>query len=176
MLHTPPQEDPCKCLTMSHHFAAINVKNKLNGTTNPLLGVMRFLRDAFLDASCRSSKNIFLIDSLTGFNDFSIYFELEAFTNETTLSPFAQALIGYRHAIIPFTEVIITTQGQLGKSSNDMCIEISFILDSNAWNMRFFGEPKDFYLKNNWNFTNQSFAAHQNSYFFKEEKPWAAPS
>jgi hypothetical protein len=153
MLHTPHSKaGPITPQTISHHFTQIDVSNKLNGVANPLFGVMHFFRDAFLDASCRCSKNIFLIDSVTGFNDFSIYFELEALAKEKPLAPFASKLAAYIHEDITFSQITITTQGLLGKSQREMCVEISFIFSKKAWSMKFIGNPADFSQINHWHF------------------------
>ena len=153
MLHTPHSKaGPITPQTISHHFTQIDVSNKLNGVVNPLFGVMHFFRDAFLDASCRCSKNIFLIDSLTGFNDFSIYFELEALAEEKPLAPFARELTEYIHEHITFSQITISTQGLLGNSQREMCVEISFIFNEKAWSMQFIGKPEDFSQINHWQF------------------------
>jgi hypothetical protein len=136
--------------SMFHHFAEINVSNRINGVVSPFMGLLHFLRDAFLDASHRKSKNIFLVDALRGFNDFSIFFEL--FKTSARISPFEKALQPHVNQHIILHNVLIQTEGRMGAYADAMEIKIAFHLDGQAWSFSFFGTPESFCTKNSWLF------------------------
>lgn len=63
----------------SHLFSEINVENIMLDKTSKLkgvgMGVIQFIRDAFLDVNEHSEARIYFIDKLTGFNDISLLLE-----------------------------------------------------------------------------------------------------
>lgn len=114
---------------------------------------MHFLRDAFFDLSSCSSQTIILIDNLIGFNDFSIFFELQELYYQKTRAPFGQTLGHYINKNIALSKVFIQTQGYLGKFSDEIAVEIQFILDQKTWQLVFKEEIKDFDQESAWNFS-----------------------
>jgi hypothetical protein len=61
-----------------HFFDEIKLSNQVNEKTNPFIGILRFIHDAFFFNRQRYSENKFYIKTLRGYNDLSLLFECES--------------------------------------------------------------------------------------------------
>lgn len=130
---------------MNHHLRSIRVINNANGIPSPFFGIFRFLRDSFFDAGYRSSKKVFFIDKIQGYNDLSLFYELATVSN-----PLAECLPLDSH--IQLDHVTVTTEGHFRGISGQVYLEIGFIFNHQAWILIYQGPLSDFSSKNNWTF------------------------
>lgn len=148
------QRQPLKDTPLAvHYFAEIRVRNNVNGMMSPFFGVAQFLRDSFMDAHHRDSVNLFLIERLSGFNDFLPILEIYSYVTGCELPAFAKALRPYQNEEIEITQVLIRTEGLI--ESDEMSVAISFSFENASWSLSFTGKPEDFSYGWCWNFSKE---------------------
>lgn len=138
-----------------HHFANIVVLNEIGDVHSPFFGLLRFLRDAFCDASNRASKKVFLIDKLTGFNDLGLFSKLQE--NSSGPNPYSlhAPLMADEGEIITLSNVMVITEGRLEPLRNGMRININFVFKGRSWHFNFLDTPEKFNTKRPWLFMPQ---------------------
>lgn len=161
MLHEPSCAATAGTL---HHFSTIVALNEIEDIETPFFGLLRFFRDAFLDASHRASKNVFLIDSLTGFNDFPLFAKLFRHTNKESFYRGNATFFAHDGEIITLENVMVITQGRLGSLGKAMSISINFTFEGFSWHFDFYGTPQEFSLRNPWIFINKAITPYADHY------------
>lgn len=153
-----------------HRFKEIEVDNKVGAVASPFFGLLRFLYDAFLDIGNRHSKNVFLIDKLTGYNDFGLFFELYYHAQPHTSPARRDFFLFECPANLTLTNVVITTgEKTVSKDTipaGEECFEfyISFECNNHCWQYRFGGSESAFAQAVPWAFKKASQDAHRIMY------------
>lgn len=135
----------------SHLFSEINVENlsldetfKLTGVG---MGVIQFIRDAFLDVNEHSESRIYFIDKLTGFNDVSLLLEASRLVrndpNKHFLEDYLQNFVGQN---ITIENVMILT------NNNNVRFSIYFAIADTYWQYTSTQAQEDAKTLNWWNF------------------------
>ena len=149
MLHPEPALTRFASSTSAcHHFSEIVVDNTLGTTESPFFGLLRFIYDAFLDINQRDSENVFLIDTLTGYNDFALFFELYANATGRPDCERTRFFKQWANETITLSNVLIRTKGGFEK----VCrlddepryfeiITIGFDFEGQSWGFSFRGKP-----------------------------------
>lgn len=98
----------------------------------PSAGVIRFLRDAFLDIAQRTTQKAFYIDKLSGYNDISLLLEASRIL-KGIITPHAleQKLAPYKNQPITLSFVYIQTVYKPVSKINQF--KVSFVFDDTAW-------------------------------------------
>ncbi len=131
-----------------HHFSEITVDNTIGTTKSPFFGLLRFIYDAFLEINERDSENVFLIDTLTGYNDFALFFELYANATGRPDCERTRFFKQWANEIITLSNVLIRTKGGFEKicrlDDEPRCFEIitiGFDFEGQSWGFSFRGKP-----------------------------------
>ena len=161
MLH---DSDSASSAGTMHHFHHIAALNEICDIETPFFGLLRFFRDSFLDASYRVSKNVFLIDNLTGFNDFSLFAKLFQHANKAITPAVDSIFLAHANETITLEHVIVITQGQQGGRGDEMSVSISFTYCGFSWYLQFSGTPQSFAIKKSWLFTRDAITPYAEHY------------
>lgn len=149
MLHPDPALTRfARSTSACHHFSEIIADNTLGTTKSPFFGLLRFIYDAFLDINERDSENVFLIDTLTGYNDFALFFELYSNATGRPDCERTRFFKQWANEIITLSNVLIRTKGGFEK----ICrlddepryfeiITIGFDFEGQSWGFSFRGKP-----------------------------------
>jgi hypothetical protein len=131
-----------------HYFSEIIVDNTIDSTESPFFGLLRFIYDAFLDINERDSENIILIDTLTGYNDFALFFELYANATGKPDSERKNFFNQWVNETITLSKVLIKTKSGFEKEcrlgdepSYFETITIGFDFKGQSWGFSFKGKP-----------------------------------
>ena len=116
------------------------------------LGVLTFIRDAFLDISERITKHTFLINELEGHNDISkILTLLDIQYQQVQTHPLRALLHGRENQIIKLENVMIQTQAK-HIYDHEVAVKIFFKLDNTFWKYYFCGPTNQRDQRTCWNF------------------------
>jgi hypothetical protein len=134
-----------------HLFEEINVQNIYFGESGTILGVglgvIHFIRDAFLDVNQDSQSRIYFIDKLTGFNDVSLLLEASRLArndpNKHFLEDYLQNFVGQN---ITLENVMILT------NNNNVRFSIYFAIADTYWQYTSTQAQEDAKKLNWWNF------------------------
>ena len=111
-------------------FSHIIISNPKMPT--PMDGMIRFIRDAFLDISKRTTRKTFLIEKLQGYNDISLLIQTARIAKSIKdIHPLEILLASKKNQLITLENVIIETQYDLDTDQN--IISVSFKIDNSSW-------------------------------------------
>lgn len=129
---------------------------------NPILGVIRFIRDAFLDKAERSSQKTFLIENLQGYNDISPLIQTaRTIKGINQPHPLESILATKKNQIITLKNVLISTQ--FDPDNKKEIIVVAFTIDDTAWQFTYDDIKKLWPQTYLWNFTQIDPIPYQNS-------------
>lgn len=127
---------------------------------DPAQGVMRFIRDAFLDTAERSSLKTFLIENLQGYNDISPLIHLSRTAKGIKeIHPLEKILAIKKDQAILLKDVLISTQFDQGKD----IITVAFTVDNTAWQFTYDDLKQLWPQTHLWNFTPKDTNLHNNA-------------
>lgn len=134
-----------------HLFKEINVENVLFDESSRIkaygLGVLHFIRDAFLDVGLTSQPSIYFIDKLSGFNDISLVLEgsrmVRRESKKNLLEEYLQNLID-QNIILENVMILINNGG--------LKFTIYFAIGDTYWQYTSAQAEEDAKTSNWWNF------------------------
>jgi hypothetical protein len=119
---------------------------------DPSQGIMRFIRDAFLDKVERTSQKTFLIENLQGYNDILHLIHLSRIAKGISdIHPLEKLLANKKNQAISLKNVLISTR--FDPDNNKEIITVAFAFEDTVWRFTYDDIKKLWPQTFSWNFT-----------------------